>query len=73
VLKGAWVAFAAIFLSEWADLGQVTAAGMAMRFVWQEATNGSAVQTAFVVWMGATLAMVSKGTLAIILGAGAKR
>jgi putative Ca2+/H+ antiporter (TMEM165/GDT1 family) len=56
------VSFAAIFFSEWGDVGQLTAAGMALKFpdapLW--------------VWMGAVSAMVTKGILAASLGAGVR-
>jgi len=53
------VAFAAVFFSEWGDLGQVTAATTAARF-------GSPL----VVWIGAVSAMVTKGALAASAGTG---
>ena len=56
------VSFAAIFFSEWGDIGQVTAATMAARF-------GSPL----VVWVGAVGAMVTKGALAASAGAGIRR
>src|SRR6267142_6324167 len=52
------VSFAAIFFSEWGDVGQMTAATMAARFgepLW--------------VWLGAVSAMVTKGVLAASIGA----
>ncbi len=76
VLKGAAVAFAAIFLSEWGDVGQVTAAGMAAKYVWSARTDATTAavlwQTALAVWLGAVAAMVTKGTLASVLGAGVR-
>ena len=60
--KGALVAFAAVFLSEWGDIGQITAATMAARF-----------SSPFVVWLGAVAAMVTKGILAAFLGAGVRQ
>lgn len=60
--KGALVAFAAVFLSEWGDIGQITAATMAARF-----------SAPFVVWLGAVAAMVTKGILAAFLGAGVRQ
>ena len=56
------VSFAAIFFSEWGDVGQITAATMAARF-------GSP----FLVWVGAVGAMVTKGALAASIGAGARQ
>jgi putative Ca2+/H+ antiporter (TMEM165/GDT1 family) len=56
------VSFAAIFFSEWGDIGQVSAATMAARF-------GSPL----VVWVGAVGAMVTKGALAAFAGAGIRQ
>jgi putative Ca2+/H+ antiporter (TMEM165/GDT1 family) len=74
ILQGAMIAFAAIFFSEWGDVGQVTAAGMAMKYVWsatgEQATSRPLFTTALVVWLGAVAAMVTKGTLAAFLGSG---
>jgi Ca2+/H+ antiporter, TMEM165/GDT1 family len=60
--KAAMVSFAAIFFSEWGDVGQVTAAAMAARF-------GAPI----IVWIGAVAAMVTKGTLAASVGAGVRQ
>ena len=60
--KAAIVSFAAIFFSEWGDVGQITAATMAARFA-----------SPLVVWLGAVGAMVTKGALAASIGAGARR
>lgn len=76
VFKGALVAFAAIFFSEWGDVGQVTAAGLAAKYVWSASESSTAVtlwETALLVWMGAVAAMVTKGTLASLLGASVQR
>ena len=59
--KGALVSFAAIFFSEWGDIGQITAATMAARY-----------PAPLVVWAGAVSAMVTKGILAASLGAGVR-
>jgi putative Ca2+/H+ antiporter (TMEM165/GDT1 family) len=69
VMRGAAVAFAAIFFSEWGDVGQVTAAAMAAKFL-SGASNKLA--TGIVIWLGAVAAMVTKGTLAAFLGAGVR-
>ena len=61
--KGALVAFLAVFLSEWGDIGQITAATMAARFP----------SSPVVVWLGAVAAMVTKGILAAFLGAGVRQ
>ena len=55
------VSFAAVFLSEWGDVGQITAATMAARY-----------RVPVVVWAGAVLAMMTKGVLAAFLGAGVR-
>ena len=60
--KAAMISFAAIFFSEWGDVGQVTAATMAARYHW-----------GLIVWLGAVAAMVTKGSLAAFLGAGIRR
>lgn len=76
VLTGATVAFLAIFLSEWGDVGQITAAGMAAKFVWsarESATTAALWQAAILVWIGAVAAMVTKGALAGLLGASVQR
>jgi putative Ca2+/H+ antiporter (TMEM165/GDT1 family) len=61
VTKGAIVSFAAIFFSEWGDVGQITAATMAARF-----------GAPLLVWAGAVAAMVTKGALAASIGAGVR-
>jgi putative Ca2+/H+ antiporter (TMEM165/GDT1 family) len=48
----------AIVLSEWGDVGQLTAATMAAKFA-----------SPWAVWVGAVLAMVTKGALAASIGA----
>ena len=76
VFSGAMVAFLAIFLSEWGDVGQVTAAGMAAKYVWSARASASTAalwQAALLVWIGAVAAMVTKGALAGLLGAGVQR
>jgi Ca2+/H+ antiporter, TMEM165/GDT1 family len=57
--RAASVSFSAIFLTEWADPGQLAAAALTTRFghpLW--------------VWSAATAAMMTKGALAIVAGAG---
>jgi putative Ca2+/H+ antiporter (TMEM165/GDT1 family) len=74
VLSGATVAFAAIFFSEWGDVGQVTAAGLAAKYVWSAQTSTATFwQAALLVWFGAVAAMVTKGALAGLLGEGVRR
>ena len=60
--KAAMISFAAIFFSEWGDVGQVTAAAMTARY-----------HIGWIVWLGAVSAMVTKGSLAAFLGAGIRR
>jgi len=55
------ISFAAIFFSEWGDVGQITAATMAARF-----------GAPWLVWAGAVSAMVTKGALAASIGAGVR-
>src|SRR6185369_2679008 len=50
--RAVMVSFAAIFFSEWGDVGQITAATMAARF-----------GAPLLVWCGAVAAMVTKGAL----------
>ncbi len=68
--KAAMVSFAAIFFSEWGDVGQVTAAAMAARSM---AQPGATRSWPYIVWLGAVLAMVTKGALAASIGAGARK
>jgi putative Ca2+/H+ antiporter (TMEM165/GDT1 family) len=56
--RAAMVSFAAIFFSEWGDIGQLTAATMSARF-----------GVPLIVWAGAVAAMVTKGALAASVGA----
>ena len=60
--RAAMVSFAAIFFSEWGDVGQITAAAMSARFA-----------APLLVWIGAVAAMVTKGALAASLGAGIRQ
>jgi putative Ca2+/H+ antiporter (TMEM165/GDT1 family) len=68
--KAAMVSFAAIFFSEWGDVGQVTAAAMATR---SHSPPGATFPWPLIVWFGAVLAMVTKGALAASIGAGARK
>jgi len=61
--RAAMVAFAAIFFSEWGDVGQLTAAGMAAKFP----------TTPLIVWLGAVSAMATKGALAASIGASVRQ
>lgn len=60
--KAAALSFAAIFFSEWGDVGQITAATLAAKY-----------GAPLMVWLGAVLAMIAKGGLASFLGAGIRR
>jgi Ca2+/H+ antiporter, TMEM165/GDT1 family len=60
--RAAMVSFAAIFFSEWGDIGQITAATMAARF-----------NAPLIVWIGAVSAMATKGVLAASIGAGVRQ
>jgi putative Ca2+/H+ antiporter (TMEM165/GDT1 family) len=60
--SAALISFAAIFFSEWGDVGQITAATMAARF-----------GAPLLVWAGAVAAMVTKGALAASIGAGVRQ
>jgi putative Ca2+/H+ antiporter (TMEM165/GDT1 family) len=70
MLRGAAVAFATIFLSEWGDKGMMSAGTWAATWVTASASKGlTHQQAAIVVWAGAVLAMATKGSLAVTLGA----
>jgi putative Ca2+/H+ antiporter (TMEM165/GDT1 family) len=58
----ALLAFAAIFFSEWADAGQIAAATLSARY-----------HAPALVWSGATLALCTKGAIAVTLGVGLRR
>ncbi len=74
ILNGAAVAFATIFLSEWGDKGMTTAGVWAASWASQAQSNTtSSMDVAVVVWVGAVLAMVTKGGLAVTLGAGVRQ
>jgi putative Ca2+/H+ antiporter (TMEM165/GDT1 family) len=61
--KAMMMSFAAIFFSEWGDVGQITAASMAVLHPLMP----------WLVWLGAVSAMVTKGVLAATLGAGIRQ
>ena len=60
--KAAMISFAAIFFSEWGDVGQVTTATLTAKY-----------HLPLLIWLGAVSAMVTKGVLAAFLGAGIRR
>ena len=59
---GALVGFGSSFFSEWADVGQITAAVLAAR-----------LKLPLVVWTGATLAVVTKSVASATVGVGLRR
>jgi putative Ca2+/H+ antiporter (TMEM165/GDT1 family) len=72
--KGAAVTFAVVFLSEWGDKGMTTAGVWAASWASQAQSKGiSTLDVAVLVWIGAVLAMLTKGSLAVTLGAGVRR
>ena len=75
ILQGAAVAFATIFFSEWGDVGMVMAGTMAAKYVWtaRAGTGPDIIQMGLIVWLAAVSAMVTKGGLAVTLGAGVRR
>jgi putative Ca2+/H+ antiporter (TMEM165/GDT1 family) len=60
--KAALVAFFAILLSEWGDMGQIMAATLSARF-----------GEPLLVWIAATLALTTKGLLGLAIGYGLKQ
>lgn len=70
ILHGAVIAFTTIFLSEWGDKGMTTAGVWAAANVSVAPSRGLTHHTAaLIVWVAAVSAMVTKGGLAITLGA----
>jgi len=63
------ISFAAIFFSEWGDVGQITAAAMALKYT---AASPASNLVPLIVWLGAVAAMVTKGSLAVSVGAGVR-
>ena len=60
--KAILVPFSAILFSEWGDIGQIMAATLTARY-----------QAPFVVFLGGTLALVTKGVLALVIGSSLRR
>jgi putative Ca2+/H+ antiporter (TMEM165/GDT1 family) len=60
--RAAPMAFAAVFFTEWADAGQLVTAGLAARY-----------PSPLIVWSAATLALTTKGVLALSIGVGLRR
>jgi len=57
--RASLVAFAAILFSEWGDVGQIMAATLTVRY-----------RLPLIVWLGATLALITKGIMALAIGRG---
>jgi putative Ca2+/H+ antiporter (TMEM165/GDT1 family) len=73
ILRGAWIAFLTIFLSEWGDKGMLSAGTWAAAWAAAPPSHGLARNAvATLVWLAAVLAMVTKGALAVTLGAGVR-
>jgi len=60
--NGCVIAFAAIFFSEWGDVGQLSTAALSAQY-----------RMPVAIWMGATAALMTKGLLALTLGAQLRR
>jgi putative Ca2+/H+ antiporter (TMEM165/GDT1 family) len=60
--RAALITFAAILFSEWGDVGQIMAATLTARY-----------RMPLLVWTGATLALITKGLLALALGRGLRK
>jgi putative Ca2+/H+ antiporter (TMEM165/GDT1 family) len=56
-LRAAAISFSALFFTEWCDTGQIAAAALAAH-----------TQALVAVWLGGTLALLTKGTLAMTVG-----
>lgn len=70
ILQGSLAAFATIFFSEWGDKGMVTAGLQAGLWTTAAADKGlSRTTVMMLVWGAAVMAMVTKGGLAVTLGA----
>ncbi len=72
ILQGSLAAFATIFFSEWGDKGMFTAGTMA---AWAATQTPGQNQTrvGMFVWAAAVMAMVTKGGLAVTLGASVRQ
>jgi len=57
ILRASLISFSLVFFSEWGDIGQITAATLVARY-----------NAPLVIWIGGTLAMVSKAILALTVG-----
>jgi putative Ca2+/H+ antiporter (TMEM165/GDT1 family) len=74
ILRGAVIAFATIFFSEWGDKGMITAGVWSAAFVSTAASRHLTPSTVIALcWAAAVSAMVTKGALAITLGASVRK
>jgi putative Ca2+/H+ antiporter (TMEM165/GDT1 family) len=74
ILRGALIAFTTIFFSEWGDKGMLTAGTWAAAHVAAAPSKGIATtRAAWLVWFAAVMAMVTKGALAVTLGASVRK
>jgi putative Ca2+/H+ antiporter (TMEM165/GDT1 family) len=74
ILRGAAIAFATIFFSEWGDKGMITAGVWSAAFVSSAASRHLTPSTVTTLcWAAAVAAMVTKGGLAITLGASVRK
>ena len=60
--RGVAVAFGAVFFTEWGDVGQLTTAALTARY-----------DAPTLVWLAASMALATKGALALALGIGLRR
>src|SRR5215468_6699272 len=74
ILRGAAIAFATIFFSEWGDKGMITAGVWSAAFVSAAAARHLSQSTVIALcWAATVSAMVTKGGLAITLGASVRK
>jgi putative Ca2+/H+ antiporter (TMEM165/GDT1 family) len=74
ILRGAIIAFATIFFSEWGDKGMITAGVWSAAFVSAASSRHLSQSTVILLcWTAAVAAMVTKGSLAITLGASVRK
>jgi putative Ca2+/H+ antiporter (TMEM165/GDT1 family) len=74
IVKSAIVTSAVVFLSEWGDKGMTTAGAWAASWASQaQSKSMRSIDIAVLVWIGAVLAMMTKGGLAVTLGASVRQ
>jgi putative Ca2+/H+ antiporter (TMEM165/GDT1 family) len=74
ILRGALIAFGTIFFSEWGDKGMITAGVWSAAFVSAAASRHLSPTTVIIIcWVASVSAMVTKGGLAITLGASVRQ